>query len=358
LQKAAEEVQQGVQTRFVLIALRSETHYGAAAKVGISDEILRTLQIPLAELPEETPERAPALQRLGTALVLPLREHGETLGFLALGTKLSDQELGTDDVQFLGAAAQQIALGIENVRLRSEEEDYAQARAMQQILLPTNFPRLEGYGISGMWQPARSVGGDYFDTISLGEGKVAVCIADVAGKGMPAALMMANLQAAVKATAGPDVAPAQLCERVKRVVTGNLSGGTFITFFYGVLDAATRTFAYSNAGHNPPIVVRADGSIERLSTGGSALGRLFREERHSGDSTPLRSGDRIVLFTDGASEARRGDEEFGEERLASVITANRHLPAAALQNAIAAAIATFSGGNLDDDLTLVVVAAE
>src|SRR6202022_1895456 len=101
---------------------------------------------------------------------------------------------------------------------------------------------------------------------------------------------------------------------------------------YGVVDAAAHTFAYSNAGHNPPILVRADGSIERLSTRGSALGRLFREDRHDGDSTPLRSGDRIVLFTDGASEARRGDEQFGEERLAAVIAANRHLQAAALQN--------------------------
>jgi serine phosphatase RsbU (regulator of sigma subunit) len=358
LQKAAEEVQQAVQNRFVLIALRSETHYGAAAKVGIADEILQTLQIPFADYPEEAPESAPALRRLGTKLVMPIREHGGTLGFLALGSKLSDQDFAPDDVQFLAAAAQQLALGIENVRLRSEETDFAQARAMQQILLPTQFPKVDGFGISAMWQPARSVGGDYYDTIALGEGKVAVCIADVAGKGMPAALMMANLQAAVKAIAAPGLDPAQLCEKVKNVVSGNLAGGTFITFFYGVLDAVRKTFTYSNAGHNAPVVVRADGSVERLTVGGSALCRLFRNDAHSSATIDLRPGDRLVLFTDGASEARRGEEEFGEERVVATVVANRHLAAQPLQSVIAGAIAAFSGGNLDDDLTLVVVAAE
>jgi serine phosphatase RsbU (regulator of sigma subunit) len=358
LQKSAEQLQRAVQNRFVLLALRSESHYVAAAKVGIADEILGRLQIPIAELPEIDPESAPALRRLGTSLVLPLRAHSATLGFMALGTRLSDQEFGTDDLQFLAAAAQQIALGIDSARYRTEEADYAQARAMQQILLPTTFPKLNGFGISGMWQPARSVGGDYFDTIALGDGRVAVCIADVAGKGMPAALLMANLQAAVKATAASDVAPEQLCERVKRVVANNLAGGTFITFFYGVIDAASRTFAYCNAGHNPPILVREGGSEERLTTGGPALCRLFRDEPHAGGAVQLEPGDRLVLFTDGASEARRGEEEFGEERLTAVIAGNRFLPADALQAAIAGAITGFTGGNLDDDLTLVVVAAE
>jgi sigma-B regulation protein RsbU (phosphoserine phosphatase) len=358
LKKAAEEVQQAVQNRFVLLALRSETHYVAAAKVGIADEVLGTLQIPVAEVSDSAPEQTPALRRLGTTLAMPLRAHGDLLGLIALGARLSDQEFVPDDIQFLAAAAQQIALGIENARLRTEEADFAQARAMQQILLPTHFPRLDGFGISGMWQPARSVGGDYFDTIALSDDKVAVCIADVAGKGMPAALLMANLQAAVKATAGPDVDPAQLCDKVKRVVASNLAGGTFITFFYGVVDASTRTFAYSNAGHNPPILARADGSVVRLTAGGPALCRLFIADRHASESVSLQPGDRLVLFTDGASEARRGDEELGDERLVSLVTNNRHLSAEALQNTIAHEVAAFSGGSLDDDLTLVVVAAQ
>jgi serine phosphatase RsbU (regulator of sigma subunit) len=358
LRQCAERIQQTVQSRFVLLALRSETHYTAAAKVGIADEILGSFRMTVSDLPLNAPESAPALQRLGTALVVPVRTHESTLGFVALGRKLSDQDFDADEVQFLTAAAQQIALGVENTRLRTEEAEYTQARAMQQILLPKSFPRIEGFRISGMWQPARSVGGDYFDTIAIGEGKVAVCIADVAGKGMPAALLMANLQAAVKATAAPDVDPGQLVDKVKRVVGQNLAGGKFISFFYGVVDAATRTFTYSNAGHNPPIVVRADGTIERLGEGGPALCRLFSEEAHASAAIPLQPGDRLVLFTDGASEARRGEEDFGEERLAAVIAANRHLSAEALQNTIAEAIGAFSAGEWEDDLTLVVVSAD
>src|SRR5205085_767663 len=177
---------------------------------------------------------------------------------------------------------------------------------------------------SGTWQPARSVGGDYFDTLTLGGDKAAICIGDVAGKGMPAALLMANLQAAVKATASATVQPAVVCERVKEIVGGNLVGGKFISFFYGVIDSAAHTFTYSNAGHNPPILIRRDASVERLARGGPAMCRLFKDVPQEQDVAPVASGDRIVLFTDGASEARRGEEEFGDDRLIEIILAHRH----------------------------------
>lgn len=352
---AAEQVQQALQNRFVLVATRGETHYTATAKVGVADEILGTFRVAVGETIDRD---LPPLRRLGTEMVVPVRLHGETLGFLAIGSKLSDQELDDNDVEFLASAASQIALGFENTRLRTEEQDFAQARAMQQLLLPTRFPRLPGFQISGMWQPSRSVGGDYFDVIPLADDKVGICIGDVAGKGMPAALMMANLQAAVKATAGADVDPGQLCDKVKRVVSGNLAGGKFISFFYGVLDSTTRTFAYSNAGHNPPIVVHADGAIDRLAVGGPALCRLFKDEPHPSATITLLPGDRLVLFTDGASEARRGEQEFGEDRLAEVIAANRDLQAEELQQVLADAIVNFSGANFEDDLTMVVVSVE
>jgi phosphoserine phosphatase RsbU/P len=207
-----------------------------------------------------------------------------------------------------------------------------------------------------MWQPARSVGGDYFDTLALGGSKAGICIGDVAGKGMPAALLMANLQAAVKATAAAVVEPAIVCERVKEIVGGNLVGGKFISFFYGVVDSAARTFAYSNAGHNPPILVRADSSVERLSRGGPAMCRLFKDVPQEQDLTTLGAGDRIVLFTDGVSEARRGEEEFGDDRLIELIIAHRHLGARELQERIAASLRDFTGGDFSDDVTLVVIA--
>jgi serine phosphatase RsbU (regulator of sigma subunit) len=355
LRYAAEQLQHALQTRFVAIALRREEHFVISAKVGIADEVVGRVRIPVGTVrPDRIPEE---LRRLGAAVVVPVSVHREPLGLIASGSKLSDQDLNDDDVEFLTSAASQIALGIENSRLRTEEAEYAQARAIQQVLLPTQFPRVDGFEITGRAQPARSVGGDYFDILALGEGKTAVCIGDVAGKGMPAALLMANLQAAVKATAGPNVAPSRLCENVKRVVGDNLSGGKFISFFYGVIDSAARTLTYTNAGHNPPILARADGAVERLMRGGPAFCRLFRDDPHQEETIALAPGDRLVLFTDGASEARRGEEEFGEERLAAFITAHRGSSAAALQEMMVEELTAFTAGDFSDDVTLVVVAA-
>jgi sigma-B regulation protein RsbU (phosphoserine phosphatase) len=359
LRYAAEQLQIALQTRFVAIALRSEEHFVISAKVGIADELVGRLRIPAGTVHLGRDDRIPEeLRRIGAAVVVPVSVHREPLGLIASGSKLSDQDFGEDDLEFLNSAASQIALGIENSRLRTEEAEFAQARAIQQVLLPTQFPRLEGFQMTGRAQSARSVGGDYFDILALGDGKVAVCIGDVAGKGMPAALLMANLQAAVKATAGPDVAPNRLCENVKRVVGDNLAGGKFISFFYGVVDRATRTLTYTNAGHNPSILVRASGEVERLAHGGPAFCRLFRDDPHEQATVTLGSGDRLVLFTDGASEARRGEEEFGEERLAAFIAAHRTLGAAALQETIVEELTAFTSGNFSDDVTLVVVAAD
>ncbi len=355
LRSCTEQIQQALQNRLVLIALRRDREYVATAKVGIADEVVGNVRVPADLDTTAVPE---PLRKLGATLLIPVRTHRESVALLALGSKLSDEEFSPDDVEFLTSAASQIAVGIENLRLRNEEEEFEQARAMQQILLPTRFPQLEGFSIVGAWQPARSVGGDYFDTLSLGNGKAAVCIGDVAGKGMPAALLMANLQAAVKATASQQTAPAVVCERVKSIVGGNLAGGKFITFFYGVLDAAARTFTYSNAGHNPPILVRADKSAERLARGGPAMCRLFKDVPHEQESVALGSGDRIVLFTDGASEARQGEEEFGDDRLIELALSSRHLGARELQERILDTLRTFTGGDFGDDVTLVVVAAD
>lgn len=358
LRYAAEQLQHALQTKFIAIALRSDEHFVVSAKIGISDEVVGRLRIPASSLDSVPAVVPPELRRLGTELVVPVSVHREPLGLIATGAKLSDQELNDEDRDFIASAASQIALGIENSRLRTEEAEYAQARAIQQVLLPTQFPRLHGFQLTGRAQPARSVGGDYFDILALGDGKVAVCIGDVAGKGMPAALLMANLQAAVKATAGPDVAPAALCEKVKRVVGDNLAGGKFISFFYGLVDAGARTITYANAGHNPPILARTGGEIERLARGGPAFCRLFRDDPHEQETVALAPGDRLVLFTDGASEARRGEDEFGEERLASFIAANRALDAAALQSRVVEELTAFTSGNFSDDVTLVVVAVE
>jgi phosphoserine phosphatase RsbU/P len=365
LRLLAEQLQQALQNRMVLVAMRSDQHFVAAAKVGIADEILGTFRVPVFEIARPfEPERgalplelAQRLRRLGAALVVPMRAQREPIGFVALGAKLSNDPFSAEDFAFLDAATSQVAMALETSRLRSEEVDFEQARAMQQILLPKALPQLDGVELAGMWQPARSVGGDYYDAIDLGDGKAAVCIADVAGKGMPAALLMASLQAAVKATASSDAAPRRLCEKVRHVVAGNLTGGTFITFFYALLDTRERTLTYCNAGHNPPLLVRATGEVERLDTGGSVLGRLFRGETYDQATVLLDPGDRVVLFTDGVSEARRAGEDFGDERIIDLVRSHRELGAAELQEKIVEAITAFTSGAFGDDVTLVVIAA-
>jgi sigma-B regulation protein RsbU (phosphoserine phosphatase) len=183
-------------------------------------------------------------------------------------------------------------------------------------------------------------------------------IADVSGKGMSAALLMSNLQAALKATASEQVQPEQLCAKVNRIICGNVSPGRFITAFYGLLDGSRNRLIFTNAGHNAPILARRDGSCLRLGEGGVPLG-LFPDWNYEGGEVQFAAGDRLVLFTDGVTEvSSAAGEEFGEERLVTVLLENRHLSAGELQEKILAEVAKFSGGRFEDDATLVVLAVK
>jgi sigma-B regulation protein RsbU (phosphoserine phosphatase) len=202
------------------------------------------------------------------------------------------------------------------------------------------------------------VGGDCFDVISFGPTRAGISIADVVGKGMPAALLMSNLQAAVRAFATGVADPAELCHQINRILCGNIAEGRFITFFYCVIDAEEGRLTYANAGHFPPVLARADGRIERLSSGGPVLGVLPDAQYEQGDLT-IQSGDRVVLFTDGLTEARNDlDEEFGEPELIARIQQNLACSAPALQARLAESVTAFAGGRFQDDATLIVMAAE
>src|SRR5262249_15947151 len=154
------------------------------------------------------------------------------------------------------------------------------------------IPQVPGYEIAAVWTPARVIGGDYYDVVKISENKVAVCIADVSGKGMPAALLMSNLQAAVRAVITDVVEPAQFCERLNRVVSANMESDRFISLFYCVLDADTGRIAYTNAGHNPPIVMNREGVTTRLATGGPVLGP-FADETYQQDEVEFSKSDRL-----------------------------------------------------------------
>jgi len=243
-------------------------------------------------------------------------------------------------------------------QLCDQEREQEDVETVQRGLRPKDIAQPAGYEISGAWVPPRGVGGDYFDVEAFSEAKLAMSIADVSGKGMPAALLMSNLQAALKATASEQVPPEQLCAKVNRIIYGNVSPGRFITAFYGLLDGSRNRLVFTNAGHNAPILARRDGSWLRLSDGGAPLG-LFPDWSYGRGEVQFAAGDRLVLFTDGVTEASdAAGEEFGEERLVKVLLENRHLSAGELQEKILAEVDKFSGGHFEDDATLVVVAAK
>jgi len=261
--------------------------------------------------------------------------------------------------ELLATVRTQIARGQarrEAQRLGAEtEQALEEARQIQQGLLPTEIPRIPGYQITGAWKPARLVGGDYFDVLDFGRDRVALCIADVAGKGMPAALLMSNLQAAIKAVAADSVPPPDLCARLNRFVCSNTADDKFITLFYALINAPSRKLVYTNAGHNSPILLQRSGSSIRLPEGGVALG-IFPEWSYEAGEIQLEPGDRLVLFTDGVTEAMSPQgEEFGEERLLALMTAHPELSAAELQEKILQAVTEFSVGDLHDDATLIVL---
>jgi sigma-B regulation protein RsbU (phosphoserine phosphatase) len=244
------------------------------------------------------------------------------------------------------------------VQFRRQEQERAEAHAIQQGLLPQVIPQRAGYEIAGAWQPALSVGGDYYDVLAFDDGALGLCIADVAGKGLPAALLMSNLQAAVRGLAAPSLAPGALCQRLNTLVCHNTTNDRFITFFYAELDGPSRTLRYSNAGHNPPIVLHGDGSHDRLQEGGGVLG-IFPQQSFSTGSARLAAGDRVILFTDGVTEAHEADgEEFGEDRLLQLLREHPSASPAALQEKILGAAGAFSRGHWHDDATLLVLAVQ
>jgi phosphoserine phosphatase RsbU/P len=240
-------------------------------------------------------------------------------------------------------------------QFREQEHEIAEARAIQEGLLPKEIPQLPGYEIAASWQSARIVGGDYFDVLPLGETMLGLCIADVAGKGMPAALLMSNLQAAVRGLASPSLAPNELCVRLNSLLCRNMASDRFVTLFYGQLDGASGTLRYVTAGHNPPFVIHQEGSHGRLREGGSVLG-VFPHSTFELGTVSLRPGDVLALFTDGVTEARgAGDDEFGDDRLLQVLQKNRASSVQEIQREIIKAAVEFTHGPWHDDATVLVL---
>ncbi|HET9407934.1 MAG TPA: SpoIIE family protein phosphatase [Candidatus Sulfotelmatobacter sp.] len=242
------------------------------------------------------------------------------------------------------------ALREKSFREKFEAQDAAQ---IQRALLPARIAAPEGVTVVASTQSARTVGGDYYDVIPIDEQRFAICIADAMGKGLGAALLMSNLQAIVRMLAPEVASPRELCNRVNRAVH---VPGKFITFFFCVLDVSQKKITYTNAGHNWPILARRDGRCERLSTDDAVLGTLAYWDYHQQEKE-LRSGDRLVLFTDGITEGgNNGSDDFGEENLLEFVSLNVARPVDELKDLILKSANASNDGSLVDDATLIVAA--
>jgi phosphoserine phosphatase RsbU/P len=248
-------------------------------------------------------------------------------------------------------------------RVREQQEKAAavkselgEARQTQQRLLPDLIPRLAGMDIHTAWLPANEVGGDYFDAIPLSETTLALCIADVSGKGIAAALLMSNIQANVRAFSRADRTPSDVCAQLNRVVYDNTAGNSFVTLFYAVLDVTCQTLTYTNAGHVPPVLMRVDGGSQTLSEGGTVLG-LFPDSEYEQAVTSLNVRDHLVLMTDGITEAANAaGEQFGDGgRIVDLLSRNRRLTSEQLKDTLLDAVASFRRGSLQDDAALMVL---
>ncbi len=247
---------------------------------------------------------------------------------------------------------------VEQNREQQLKIELHEAREIQRGLMPRKMPNLAGFSLASAWQAARDVSGDYLAAFRLNESHAALCIADVAGKGFPAALLMSNMQAALKSFASEKTSPSELCEKLNQLMCSNTPLRKFISCFYGELDVPNRTLTFTNAGHNPPILMRRKGECIHLEDGGRVIG-AFCDSSYTQSQIKFYEGDKLLLFTDGVTEARSATgEEFGDERLQKCLRAYRGRSAAELRTTILNEVTQFCGDNFDDDAALMVVIAE
>jgi sigma-B regulation protein RsbU (phosphoserine phosphatase) len=239
-----------------------------------------------------------------------------------------------------------------------EELELEEAAQIQRALLPARLTAPDGLTIAAATKSRKNVSGDYYDVVRLDEYRVAICIADVMGKGVGAALLMSNLQATLRMLAPQIADPSELCARLNETIFNNGVRGKFVTFFYCVFDMKQMRLTFTNAGHNWPVLARGDGSSHQLHTEDAVLG-TFRDWTYHRRELDLRSGDRLVLFTDGITECTDAAEnEFGEDSLQHLIVENSQLPAEQLKQLILSCADAHGDGALDDDATLVVAALD
>jgi phosphoserine phosphatase RsbU/P len=313
------------------------------------------------------PEAAGDLGPLAPECLVPiLGRNSRLFGLLVLGQRLSEESYSNEDKRLLDSVASQAGITLENIDLAEKMAERMEAerrvameidiaRRVQARLFPQNLPPLETLEYVGGCVQARQVGGDYYDFLDMGPGVVGIVLADISGKGMSGALLMANLQANLRSqyAVALDDLP-RLLQSVNRLFYENTADESYATMFFGVYENASRNLRFANCGHIAPMILRTDGSIQRLTSTTTVVGLFLKWESPIEEET-LHPGDLLVICTDGVTEAPNPQaEEYGEVRLAELIRENRYSPVNELLAAVQASVQEFSGATQADDITVIV----
>ncbi len=302
--------------------------------------------------------------RLLTVMCAPLTYKGRTIGVVYVDSRATTREFMDTDLTLFTNLADQAGIAIENARLHQEslekeriEHELRIAQDIQQNLLPRGPYPLPGFDLYGMSEACDETGGDYFDYFPSRDGKVQIAIGDVVGHGVGAALYMATARALLRAFEHVEPDPSTVFQQINSFLERDMEPGQFMTLFLCELDPAERTFRYVCAGHNPPVIFRADGSTEELSRTGIGLGIAEGIPFRTEGPIPLHSGDMLFMFTDGVPEARNAaKEQFEPERMLELVAECRDLSSREITEKVRAAVEVFRGEvPVDDDLTMVVL---
>jgi sigma-B regulation protein RsbU (phosphoserine phosphatase) len=304
-------------------------------------------------------------ESIRSLLCVPMLSKSSLRGVLTVYNKKDGGPFTDEDQRLLAIIAAQSGQVVENARLNEMEqslirmkEELRLAATIQNDLLPRVPPSVPGFEIAGTSVPAQVVGGDYFDFIATEGPPLALCLGDVSGKGVPASLLMANLQATLRGQTRSGVSARECVGRSNGFLHRSTSPDKFVTLFYGILDPDTRTLSYSNAGHEAPFLSRANGEFLRLERGGLILS-IIEDFAYEEETVALHNGDVLVVYSDGVSEAMNPDgEQFGEAKIQEVIAANRTRPAVGIIDALIKAVRAHAAtAPQADDMTLIVVRA-
>jgi serine phosphatase RsbU (regulator of sigma subunit) len=302
-------------------------------------------------------------ESIRSILCVPLMVKSELKGVLTVFNKKDDAAFTDEDQRLLAIIAAQSAQIIENARLYEEEQalirmkqELMLASKIQLDLLPKECPRVQGYDIAGRSVPAQEVGGDYFDFVELDDGRWGLCLGDVSGKGLPASLLMANLQATLRSQIVLDPSPLACISRTNKLIYRSTDNEKFATLFLGVLNPEKHEIIYSNAGHDYPVLLRENEDSERLKAEGTVVG-FIEDYDFEEKSSPMNIGDVVVAYSDGITEAVNSeDEQFGFERLLEVLERDKKLPAGEIiENIVSAVRGHAAGTPQSDDMTVIVI---